>query len=57
MLSQGEQNLVVRASQKDIAEPTACPILNTEKQNLTKTILLNKWIDQFFFKKNNNNKS
>lgn len=50
MLSQGEQNLVVRASQKDIAEPTDSPILNTEQHNLTKTLLLNKWIDQFKIK-------
>ncbi|KAK2908661.1 hypothetical protein Q8A67_004498 [Cirrhinus molitorella] len=40
MLSQGEQNLVVRASQQDIAEPTDAPILITEKQNLSKTLLL-----------------
>lgn len=50
MLSQREQNLVVRASQQDIAEPTDAPILNSELQNLSQTLLLSKWRGQFEIK-------
>lgn len=50
-MSQGKRNLVVRASEQDIAESTDAQILNAGLQNLSKTLQPSKWISQFLVNK------
>lgn len=50
-MSQGERNLVVRASEQDIAESTDAQILNAGEQNLSKTLQPSKWNSQFLVNK------